>query len=91
LRASDFVIPSREHAADVFDEHEPSPGLDDDAARCAPQIPLVETPSLPAGNTVRLARDTTNEAVHRSTPRLAVEGSDIAPNRSFSQSARRHV
>ena len=30
--ASDFVIPGREHAGDIFDEDEPRAGLDDDAA-----------------------------------------------------------
>jgi hypothetical protein len=32
LRASDFVRPRREHAADVFNDDEPDTGLDDDAA-----------------------------------------------------------
>jgi len=34
LGASDFVSPSREHAGDVLDEHEPRPGMDDDASGC---------------------------------------------------------
>ncbi|HEU4986881.1 MAG TPA: hypothetical protein VFT89_07430 [Rhizobiaceae bacterium] len=82
LGSSDFVSPSREHAADVLDEDEPAAGLDDDAPCIGPQVALVELALLPSGKAVRLARDAANEAVHASTPASAVEGSGIAPHRS---------
>jgi hypothetical protein len=90
LRASDFVSPRREHAADVLDDDEPRSGLDDDAAGRGPEVAGVVASLLSAGKTVRLARDATNEPVHCATPRSAVEGSGIAPYRRWSQEARFH-
>ncbi|WP_246676234.1 hypothetical protein [Mesorhizobium sp. B2-3-2] len=90
FRASDVVIPRREHAADVFDEDEPRAGLDDDAAGRRPEIALVEASPLFAGKTMTLARDAANEAVHASTPAEAVEGLGITPNRSRMQESRFH-
>jgi hypothetical protein len=81
LGSSDFVSPRREHATDVLDEDEPAPRLDDDAAGVRPQDALVELTLLASGETVRLARDAANEAVHASTPAAAFEGSGIAPHR----------
>lgn len=81
LGSSDFVIPRREHAADVLDEDEPDAGLDDDAPGIGPEVALVEAAALLSGKAVRLARDAANEAVHAATPCAAVEGSGIAPHR----------
>ena len=79
-----------EHAADVFDEDEPGPGLDDDAPGRAPEVALVLFGEALAGQAVRLARDAANEAVNEATPRAAVEGSGIAPDRSVIQETRSH-
>jgi len=84
LGASDFVSPRREHASDILDEDEPRPSLGDDAPCRAPQVSLVEAASLAPGQAVRLARDAANEAIHKATPRPAVEGSGIAPHRARS-------
>jgi len=88
--SSDFVIPRREHAADVFDENEPRPRLHDDAAGRRPQVAPVEASLFSAGERVRLARDAANKAVHASTPAPAAEGSDIAPHRSRMKEMRLH-
>ncbi|XWR49056.1 hypothetical protein RWA01_05400 [Sinorhizobium meliloti] len=90
MRSSDFVIPRREHAGDVFDKDEPCARLDDDAARVRPEVTLIVLASLLAGKTVRLTRDATNEAVHCATPRAAVEGSGIRPHRSWMKEALLH-
>ncbi len=82
LRASDFVSPRREHAADVFDDDEPDAGLDDDAASRGPEVSGVVAALLSTGEAVRLARNATNEAVNSATPCAAVEGSGIRPHRS---------
>lgn len=79
-----------EHAADVLDEDEPGPGLDDDAPCRAPEIALVFLGKALAGEAVRLARDAANEAVNAATPCAAVEGSGIAPDRSFIHETRSH-
>lgn len=39
---------------------------------------------------MRLARDAANDAIHDSTPRSAVEGSDIAPHRRVSHESFLH-
>jgi hypothetical protein len=47
-------------------------------------------PALAAGKAMRLARDAANEAIHKAAPRLAVEGSGIAPHRSWIEVSRFH-
>jgi hypothetical protein len=79
-----------EHAADIFDEDEPRPGLDDDAPGRAPEIALVVFGEPLPSETVRLARDAANEAVNAATPSAAVEGSGIAPDRSLIHETRSH-
>lgn len=90
LGASDFVSPRREHAADIFDEAEPGPRLDEDAPRVGPQVPFVEPAALAPGKAVRLARDAANDAIHKAAPASAVKGSHIAPDRRRSQETRFH-
>ncbi|WP_229002061.1 hypothetical protein [Rhizobium sp. AB2/73] len=88
--ASDFVIPRREHSADIFDEDEAYTRLNDDAPCWGPEISLVNAPALLSRNAMWLTRDATNEPIHASTPASAVEGSDIAPDRRRSQESRFH-
>jgi hypothetical protein len=47
-------------------------------------------PLLAPGKAVRLARDAASKAIHEATPRPAVEGSGIAPQRRRSQKALFH-
>lgn len=79
-----------EHAADIFDEDEPRPRSDDDAAGRAPEVALVLLGKALAGEAVRLAGNAANEAVQAATPCAASEGSGIAPHRSRSQETRSH-
>jgi hypothetical protein len=72
-----------EHTADVFNEDKPCSGLDDDAARGAPEVTFVVFPKSFPGEAVWLARDAANDAVNAATPSAAVEGSCIAPNRRW--------
>lgn len=89
--SSDFVIPRREHAADILDEDEPASGLDDDAPCGRPEVALVETAALAPSKAVRLARDAANEAIHEAAPWPAVEGSGIAPHRALSHETLLHL
>jgi hypothetical protein len=73
-------MPRTEHAADIFDEYEPGPGLGDDAAGRAPEVALVEASAPSSGQGVRLTRDARNEAIHDAAELSAVEGSHIAPD-----------
>lgn len=90
LRSSDFVRPRRKHAGDVLDEHGPWPRPHDDAPGVGPQVALVVSAALAAGEAVRLARDAANEHIHDAAPWAAVEGSGIAPHRRWSHKARFH-
>lgn len=80
----------RQVRADVFEEQEPGPGLDDDAAERRPQPPGICDPEALAGAGFALARVAANEAIHEATPRAAVEGSGIRPHRSRIQESRLH-
>ena len=84
LGSSDFIIPRREHSADVFDEDEPRARRCDDASGVRPEVASVELSALSAGKAVWLARDAANEAIHKAAPRSAVEGSGIAPHSGLS-------
>lgn len=90
IGASDFVSPGDEHSADVLDPNDPWPDLDDDAARWRPEIALVELALLPTCVRMGLARNAANDCIHKAAPRPAVEGSGIAPYRSWSQETRPH-
>jgi hypothetical protein len=79
-----------EHPLNVLDEDEPSPGLNENASGCRPEIAGIFALKSLAGEAMRLARDAANEAVHCATPSSAVEGSGIAPHRSFIQETLLH-
>lgn len=72
--SSGFVRTGREHAADVLNEDELAGGLDDNAPRVASEVSVIEASLFAAGETMGLARNSTNEAVHRATPCAAIEG-----------------
>lgn len=74
-----------EHAADVLDEDEPRPRLDDEPPGRAPEIAFIFLGESLSGDAMRLARDAANEAIHKAAPRSAAEGSHIAPDRRWSQ------
>jgi hypothetical protein len=57
--------------------------LDDDPPRGRPKVSLVVLGESETGDGVRLARDAANNSIHKTTPRAAVEGGDIAPNSSL--------
>lgn len=90
LGSSDFISPRREHAADVFDDGEPGAGLDDDSASRGPKVACVVASLLSSSQTMRLARNAANDAIHKATPWAAAEGSGIAPNRGLSQETLLH-
>jgi len=90
MRARDLASGRGEHSGDVLDEDEPGPGLSDDAPCSGPEIALVVMAAPGSSETVRLARDAANEAIHEATPWSTVEGGDIAPQRARSQEAFLH-
>lgn len=80
-----------EHAADVFDEDEPSARRDEDAASRAPEVALVFTSKPLSGKAVGLAGNTPDDAIHRATEASARDGSHITPDRRRSHDTLLHL
>jgi hypothetical protein len=76
---------------DVLDEDEGRLALTDDASDVRPEMARVVCPSHLAGDAEGLARVARREEIHDSTPRAAVEGSQIRPDRRLIQVSRRHA
>jgi len=74
-----------EVSGDVLEKHEAGFSLANDASDAGPQVPLIIDAAPLAGETEGLARVAANDAIHESTPRAAVEGSHVAPDRSLVQ------
>jgi hypothetical protein len=68
-----------QHSADVFDEHGPCAGLDDNPPGGGPKVAVVVGAARGSGLAMRLARDTAKYEVHASTKASARDGSGIAP------------
>jgi hypothetical protein len=76
---------------DVLKENESWLYLADDAGDVGPEVAgVVRAESLP-GHAERLAGVAANEAIHDATPRSAVEGGKIAPQRARIQAALFHA
>ena len=69
----------------VFKEDCSGFALGDDALDCGPEVSRVVCPELASGDGVGLAGVSRNEEIHDSTPRLAVEGSGVCPQRRVIQ------
>jgi hypothetical protein len=65
--------------------------LADDAGDVGPEVAGVVGPAPLAGHGEGLAGVAANEAIHDATPRLAVEGAEIAPQRARIQAALFHA
>jgi hypothetical protein len=79
-----------EKAPDVFDESEPGVGLANDSQDVRPQPARVVDAAAVARNGCRLAWETGSDEIHASTPRAAIEGREIAPDRSAIHGLVRH-
>lgn len=80
--SEDFAESDIDVLSDVLKEAESRSDLSDDPGDVGPEVAGVIDAALSTGDGKRLAWVAPNDAIHRSTPRLAVEGFDIAPHRS---------
>jgi hypothetical protein len=71
-----------EMMGDVLQEHERRLALADDARDVRPEMARVVGAPPPSGDRERLARIARKHDVHRATPRAAVEGGKVVPDRS---------
>ena len=75
----------REDSGDVLKEHKGRPRLADNAGDVAPEpARAVLRGSLPCGADF-LTGEPSSDEIHRATPRSAIEGRDIVPNRGAVQ------
>lgn len=72
-------------AGDVLEKAQPGPALRDDAGDVGPEMPGVARPAPLAGDAEGLARVARSDAIHDSTPRASVKGSQVRPDRSLIQ------
>jgi hypothetical protein len=75
--------PKAKVARDVLEEGERGSALVEDASDFGPQVALVALPEPLAGDAEWLARVARSDEIHAATPRSAVEGSEIVPDRSL--------
>lgn len=74
-----------EERGDVLEEDDRGLDLSDDADEVRPERPLVLMPSLISGDRVGLAREARSNEIHDTTPRSAIEGREIVPDRRLIQ------
>lgn len=87
VKASDDLVSSkRQMMGDVLKKDDCRPDLPDDTFDGRPQVARIVFATLAAGDTERLAGVSGNDAIHASTPRCAIEGSEIRPHRRIIQS-----
>lgn len=79
-----------EVSVDVFAEDILGTNLSDDSQDPRPEMSRVRSTSLTSRRAERLARVARRDDVHASTPRSAIEGRDIVPNRRSIQGLVRH-
>jgi hypothetical protein len=77
----DLLEAEREVARDVFEEHHGSSHLAQDTGNLWPQVARVVRSQSLAGEAEWLARITCRDDIHDATPRSAIEGCEIVPNR----------
>jgi hypothetical protein len=83
--------PSCEQAGDVFDAHDRGPHLTDDTRNVVPEVSRITGGLALAGLGKGLAGEARRDEIHDSTPRSAVEGAQIVPDRSRGQVAVLHA
>ena len=79
--ASDFAITEVEMIGDVFQKHPFGLAFRDDPREVGPQVSGISRALTLARNGKRLARIAARENIHCSTPRAAVKGGNVVPER----------
>ncbi len=79
--------PPNKEPWDVLQEHPSGLSLANDSGNVGPEPAFVFLTPTTTSDGDRLAREARSDAIHESTPRLAVEGGQIRPDRRFIQSS----
>jgi len=89
--AEDNVEPSSNKPGDVLQEHDSRLHLANHPEDVGPEPPLVVLREPLAGKADGLAREARKDAIHEATPRSAVEGGKVIPDRSRSHACFFHA
>lgn len=81
----DFGEAEAEMMGDILEEHEGRFDFADDAGDMRPEVARILTAEPSACDRERLARIARSDDIHRTTPRAAVEGSNVVPDSSLIQ------
>jgi hypothetical protein len=73
-------------SGDVLQEHESRSHVTNDPSNGRPEPPVIFNTFSLTGSRERLAWESRSDEIHASTPRCAVEGREIVPDRSLIQS-----
>ena len=75
---------------DILEKHPSGLNVAKDALDIGPEPPLVLDALLLPGDAERLAGESRRDEIHDSTPRAAVEGGEVIPDRSLTHGLVRH-
>lgn len=83
--ASDLSVSEGEVSGDVFKKNESWPDFSDDAGDMGPEVARVGGAEAFAGNAKSLTGVARSDNIHDATPKLAVEGGKVVPDRRLIQ------
>jgi hypothetical protein len=82
--------PESNKLGDVLQQDELGSHVSDDGCDGRPEPAVIVSPTLATGRAERLAGEPGSDEIHSATPRLAVEGDEVIPDRSVIQPRLRH-
>ena len=86
----DVGEPESNKLGDVLQQDESGSQVSDDGCDGWPEPALIVSSTLLPGRAERLAREAGSDEIHSATPRAAVEGGEVIPDRSRIQARLRH-
>lgn len=86
----DMGEPESNKLGDVLQQDESGSQVSDDGCDGWPEPALIVSSTLLPSRAERLARETGSDEIHSATPRAAVEGGEVIPDRSLIQTRLRH-
>ena len=86
----DVGEPESNKLGDVLQQDESGSQVSDDGCDGWPEPALIVSSTLLPSRAERLARETGSDEIHSATPRAAVEGGEVIPDRSLIQTRLRH-
>jgi len=89
--SDDLAASERQMTGDVLEEAECGLALSKNASDVWPEVSRVVCSGACSGQAKRLTGVASNDAIHDSTPRASIEGSEVRPDRRRSQATLLHL